>query len=200
MAQPLTEQSDEALVAACLKGEVAAFEVLVRRHQKRQLNIALRVVGDYDEACEVVQDALLAAYRGLASFRGTARFTTWLTTITVNLSRNRLTKIKDRRHQEAYSLNTPLPGQDCAILPDPPSPAPSVQERLEERELRQQVQRCIGALAADYRQVLVLRDMEEFSYEEIGAMLRLAAGTVKSRLFRAREAIKECLKRTVGSL
>ena len=200
MAKPLSEESDEALVTATLKGEPAAFEVLVRRHQKRQLNIALRVIGDYDEACEIVQDALVAAYRNLATFRGAARFTTWLTTITVNLSRNRLEKLRDRRHREGYSLNGPLPGVDCDIVPDPPSPDPSVLERLEERELRQQVQECIGALAADYRQVLVLRDMQEFSYEEIGAMLKLAGGTVRSRLFRAREAVKECLKRTVGSL
>lgn len=190
-----TTDDDADLVAACKRGELAAFEMLVRKHQRRMLNIALRIIGSYEDACEVVQDAFVAAHGGIGSFRGVARFSTWLTSITVNQARNRLQQLNSRRHREPVSLNAP-----GSLELDPPSPEPSAHERLEQCDVRRQVQECIGALPVDSREVLVLRDMEEFSYEEIGVMLRLAAGTVKSRLFRAREAIKDCLKRVLGEL
>jgi RNA polymerase sigma-70 factor (ECF subfamily) len=191
---------DASLIAACKKGELVAFEMLVRKHQRRMLNIALRITGSYEDACEVVQDAFVAAHGGIGSFRGAARFSTWLTSITVNQARNRLQQLNSRRHREPVSLNAPIATADGSMELDPPSPEPSAHERLEQRDVRRQVQECIGALPVDFREVLVLRDMEEFSYEEIGAMLHLAAGTVKSRLFRGREAIKDCLKRVMGEL
>ena len=84
-------------------------------------------------------------------------------------------------------------------MADPPSKAASVLDQLEQRDLRQKVQECIAALEPDFREVIVLRDLQEFSYDEIGMMLTVAAGTVKSRLFRARESVKECLKRAWGA-
>ncbi len=191
---------DAGLVAACKRGELAAFEMLVRKHQRRMLNIALRITGSYEDACEVVQDAFVAAHGGIATFRGAARFSTWLTSITVNQARNRLQQLNGRRHREPLSLNAPIATADGSMELDPPSSEPSAHERLEQCDVRRQVQECIGALPVDFREVLVLRDMEEFSYEEIAAMLRIAAGTVKSRLFRGREAIKDCLKRVMGEL
>jgi RNA polymerase sigma-70 factor, ECF subfamily len=83
---------------------------------------------------------------------------------------------------------------------DPPSGEPSVLDRLEKQDVRNRVQDCIKALEPDFREILVLRDLQDFSYEEIGDMLRVREGTVKSRLFRAREMIKECLKRFMGEL
>jgi len=86
------------------------------------------------------------------------------------------------------------------VLPDPPSKTPSALEQLEAAELRQMVQRCIGTLEQGFREVLVLRDMQEMSYEEVGTALNLREGTVKSRLFRARDAVKDCLKKAMGTL
>ena len=191
--------ADEALIAACRRGDTAAFECLVLRHQRMLFNVALRMTGAYEDAADIVQDAFIAAWSKIGDYRGESRFSTWLTAIAVNLSRNRIRQRTAGERRSAYSLNAPLP--DCAgeMLPDPPSTAPSVLEQLEEAELRQMVQRCIAALDQGFREVLVLRDMQEMSYEEVGTALNLREGTVKSRLFRARDAVKDCLKRALGT-
>jgi RNA polymerase sigma-70 factor (ECF subfamily) len=186
---------DEALIAACRRGDTSAFECLVLRHQRMLFNVALRMTGIHEDAADIVQDAFLAAWSKLGEFRGEARFSTWLTAIVVNLSRNRSKQRRVSEHRFAYSLNAALPDGDGDMLPDPPSTAPSALAQLEEAELRQMVQRCIEAVDQGFREVLVLRDMQEMSYEEVGIALSLREGTVKSRLFRARDAIKDCLKR-----
>lgn len=191
---------DAALVSSIQKGDLLAFEALVLRHQKKMLNIAFRLVGDYDDACEVVQDAFVSAYRSIKTFRGDAKFTTWLTTITLNLAKNRLKQLRSRQGHEAFSLDDPIPTNDGEMTMDPPSKEPSVLTVLEKRDVQSRVQDCIKALETDFREVLVLRDMQEFSYEEIGSMLKVREGTVKSRLFRAREMVKECLKIFMGEL
>ncbi len=164
------------------------------------LNVAFRLTNDYDDACEVVQDVFVSAYKNIGSFRGEAKFTTWLTTITVNLSKNRLKQMKSRQGREAFSLDEPVQTEEGGIRIDPPSKEPSVLDCLEKRDTQNKVQDCIKALEPEYREVIVLRDMQDFSYEEIGSMLKMREGTVKSRLFRAREAIKDCLKKIVGEL
>jgi RNA polymerase sigma-70 factor (ECF subfamily) len=189
-----------ALVASAQQGDLSAFESLVAKHQKRMLNIAFRIIGDYEDACEVVQDAFLSAYRNLKGFRAEAKFTTWLTAITVNLSRNRLRRVVLRQKREPLSLDAPIMTNDGEVMPDPPSKEPSVLDRMERQDRSQKVQDCIKALEHDFREVLILRDLQDFSYEEIGGMLKVAAGTVKSRLFRARESVKACLKKALGEL
>ena len=192
-------EGDEALVAACRKGDISAFECLVLRHQRILFNVALRMTGIHEDAADIVQDAFIAAWSKIGEYRGEARFSTWLTAIVVNLSRNRILQRAVSEKRSAYSLNAPLPDCDEKILPDPPSKTPSALEQLEEAELRQMVQRCIGALDQVFREVLVLRDMQEMSYEEVGTALQLREGTVKSRLFRARDAVKDCLKKAMGT-
>jgi RNA polymerase sigma-70 factor (ECF subfamily) len=188
---------DAGLLDSCRKGDLSAFEVLVRKYEKKIFNLAFRVVGEYEDAAEVSQDAFVAAYRSLDGFRGDSTFATWLTTITVNLARNRLKQSRTRRFREPCSLDDPLAGcGSCSI--DPPSSGPSALQQLEREELRQRVRGCIGALEPGFREVLVLRDLEEHSYGEIGSLLNLAEGTVKSRLSRAREAVRDCLKRVAG--
>ena len=191
---------DAALVSSAQTGDLQAFEQLVTKHPKRMLNVAYRLIGDYDDACEVVQDAFVSAHKNIRMFRGDAKFTTWLTTITLNLSKNRLKQVRTRQSHEAYSLNDPIQTDDGTMTIDPPSKEPSVLDRMETRDIRTRVQDCIQALDADFRAVLVLRDMQEFSYEEIGHMLNVREGTVKSRLFRARDMVKDCLKKAMVSL
>ncbi len=162
------------------------------------LNISFRLIGDYDEACEVVQDAFVSAHKNIKTFRGDAKFTTWLTTITLNLSKNRLKQVRARQSHEAYSLDEPVRTEDGEIAIDPPSKEPSILDRLASRDVRVTVRDCIDALEPEYREVIVLRDLQDHSYDEIGTMLTVAAGTVKSRLFRARNAVKDCLKKALG--
>ncbi|HEY6839037.1 MAG TPA: sigma-70 family RNA polymerase sigma factor [Geobacteraceae bacterium] len=191
---------DGELVLAARTGDLAAFELIVRKYQGRMLNVAFRITGVYEDACEVVQDAFVAAHRGLKDFRGESRFSTWLTAITANLARNRLEQLLTRRKNEALSLDDPLPTEDGDIMREPPSTRPTPLEEVERLNVQEKVQGCIGELPPGFREVLVLRDLEEFSYGEIGAILKLRDGTVKSRLARAREAVKDCLKRAFGAL
>jgi RNA polymerase sigma-70 factor (ECF subfamily) len=199
MSEQTTADDDAGLVALSQKGDLGAFEQLVKKHQKKMFNLVFRIAGDHDDASEIVQDAFVAAFRSIRKFRGASRFTTWLTTITINQARNRMKQVRSRRLHEVNSLDDPIDTKDGSIMADPPSKAASVLDQLEQRDLQEKVQECIAALEPDFREVIVLRDLQEFSYDEIGTMLKVAAGTVKSRLFRAREAVKECLKRAWGA-
>lgn len=191
---------DAEIVSLCKKGNVDAFETLVIKHQKKMLNIAYRIVGNYEDACEVVQDAFVSAYKSIKTFEEKSRFSTWLYTIVINLSRNRLKQIKTQIHHEKFSLDDPILTDNGNIKAELASNEPSVIEKLEKRDIRQKVQSCISSLDNEFREVLVLRDIQGFSYDEIGVMLRIAEGTVKSRLFRARDAVKNCLKKVLGEL
>ena len=191
---------DAGFVVRCQRGETEAFSVLVRRHQKKMLNIAYRMIGDYDEACDVVQEAFLSAYRAIGKFRGDARFSTWLCGIVLNHSRSHIKRKTARSRHEAGSLDDPVKSEGGSFLNEPRSQEESVVERLEKREREAKVQECIGSLDGEQREVLVLRDIQGFSYEEIGVMLKLPQGTVRSRLFRARNALKDRLLRVFGDL
>jgi RNA polymerase sigma-70 factor (ECF subfamily) len=189
---------DQTLIAACRRGDASAFEGLVLRHQSMIFNVALRMTGNYEDSADIVQDAFLSAWNKIGDYRGEARFSTWLTTIVVNLSRNRIRQRSVTEQRTAHSLDAPLPNGTGEMPPEPHGKGPSALEQLEEAELREMVQRCIKKLDQGFREVLVLRDMQEMSYEEVGSALDLREGTVKSRLFRARDAIKDCLKRAMG--
>ena len=195
-----TTDEDYEVVSLCKKGDVDAFEVLVRRHQKKMLNIAYRMIGNYEEACEVVQDAFLSAYRGIKNFKGKAKVSTWLCAIVINLARNRVKQLKARLYREGLSIDNPVVTDESEIGVEPASSGPSALERLEEKDIQLKVQECIEVLDEEFREVLILRDIQGFSYDEISDMLDIPQGTVKSRLFRAREAIKNCLKRVIGVL
>jgi RNA polymerase sigma-70 factor (ECF subfamily) len=191
---------DAAFVLSCRKGDREAFAVLVRRHQKKMLNVAFRMIGDYEEACDVVQEAFLSAYRAIGKFRGDARFSTWLCGIVLNQARNHLARKAAHARREAGSLDDPAKSKEGSFLNEPLSREGSIAERFEQQEREAKVQECISMLDGEQREVLVLRDIQGFSYEEIGAMLKLPDGTVKSRLFRARSALKDGLCRVLGDL
>jgi len=195
-----TTDEDYEFVSLCKKGDVDAFGVLVKKHQKSMFNIAYRMIGNYEEACDIVQDAFVSAYRSIKSFKGTAKFSTWLYTIVMNLSKNRLKQLKTQRHREKFSINNPIPTNDGQTRGELASSEPSALENLEKRDVQQKVQECINSLDEEFREVLILRDIQGLSYGEISDLLEVPEGTVKSRLFRAREAIKDCLKEVIGDL
>ncbi len=197
--RPAADEDDD-LVSLCRKGDMDAFEALVEKYQKRMLNIAYRMIGNYEEACEAVQDTFLSAYRFIGKFRGESRFSTWLCSITINLSKNRLKQMKARSHREGSSIDAPVETEDGQLRVDLPADDPPVLEQMEKQEVQARVQECIDHLEDEYREVLVLRDVQGFSYEEIRDILKVPDGTVKSRLFRARDAMKECLKKALGDL
>ena len=102
------QDDDNHYVALCQGGDTNAFQVLVERYQKKMLNIAYRITGDYEEACETVQEAFLSAFKAIKKFRGEAAFSTWLTGITMNHARNRLKKIRSHSHHEGVSIDDPI--------------------------------------------------------------------------------------------
>jgi RNA polymerase sigma-70 factor (ECF subfamily) len=189
---------DAEYVIQCQKGHVDAFEMLVERHQKKMINIAYRMTGNYDEACDITQEAFLSAYRAIRKFRGEAKFSTWLTGITINHAKNRLRQMQSQSYHEVVSLDDPA--ETASGTYDPPSREVPALEQLEQKEVQAKVQGCINILDNEYKQVLVLRDIEGFSYEDIGAILKIPDGTIKSRLYRARDSVKNCLKKILGDI
>jgi len=198
--EPVSVDEDSRLVSLSKQGDLDAFEELVKKYQKMIMNIAYRMLGNHEDAYEVVQDAFIAAYKGIRNFEEKARFSTWLYTIAVNLSRNRFKQIKTQQYYEKISIDDPVVAERNRADADPPSDEPSALERLERKDLQRQVQRCIDSLDGEFKEVVVLRDIESFSYDEISDMLKIPEGTVKSRLFRARHALKDCLKKFMGGL
>lgn len=190
---------DQQYVALSQSGEPGAFEVLVRRHQKRMLNIAYRMTGNYEDACDVVQEAFLSAYRTIKKFRGEAKFSTWLYGIVVNHAKNRTRQLNTKAYHEPVSLDDTPAGDGTPVM-DPPSQDGSAVDLLVRKETQEKVQNCINRLEKEHREVLVLRDIQGFSYEEITVMLGIPDGTVKSRLSRARGALKDSLKKVLGEL
>ena len=189
---------DRDIVASCQKGDVQAFGVLVEKYQKKMLNVAYRMIGDYQEACEATQEAFLSAYRAIGKFRGEAAFSTWMTGIVLNQARNRLQQMKTRSRREGLSLDDPVETARGAVYREAASEGCSAAEELERKETARMVQECIGALEPGFREVVVLREIRGYSYEEIGDILNVAEGTVKSRLFRAREILRDTLKKRLG--
>ena len=189
---------DRAFVLLCQKGDLAAFEVLVKKHQKKMLNTAYGMIGSYEEACEVVQDAFVSAFRAIKKFRGDSLFSTWLCRIVINHSKNRRKKITALKRREGFSLSGPEAQEGRPLANDPPEDGPSALEQIEKREVEGKVRECIDRLDDEYREVVVLRDIQGFSYEEISGILKVPDGTVKSRLSRARDSLKDCLKKALG--
>jgi RNA polymerase sigma-70 factor (ECF subfamily) len=191
---------DWEFVALCQQGDTEAFEVLVERHQKKMLNIAYRMTGNYDEACDVTQEAFVAAYKSIRKFKAESKFSTWLYRIVINYSKNRLKQLRGRERRESFSLDdsTKIKGTEISRQSSAQESDPGT--RMERREREAQVQHCINTLDEEYRDVLVLKDIQGFSYEEIKAILNIPDGTVKSRLSRARNALKNCLLKVMGDL
>jgi RNA polymerase sigma-70 factor, ECF subfamily len=195
--QPIAVIDDDMeYVVCCQRGDTEAFAVLVERHQKKMLNIAFRMTGDYDDACDIVQDAFLAAFRAIKKFKGEAQFSTWLYRIVVNYTKNRLKQVQSLKHREQPTIDDfSAEGRAlCQLRAAEKSP----DEQMVQQERDASVQQCISGLDNEYREVLVLRDIQGFSYEEIRDVLQIPDGTVKSRLSRARLALKDCLTKIIG--
>ncbi len=191
---------DSEFVARCRQGDTEAFSQLVRRHQKKMLNIAFRMIGDYDEACDAVQEAFLSAFRSIGKFQEKSLFSTWLYSIVLNHSKSRLRQRASRSRREVRSPDDPFQNENGSLWNGHQAQEESVLERIEKRELESKIQEGINSIDQGQKEVLVLRDIQGLSYEEIVLTLGLPQGTVRSRLFRARNALKESLLNKLGDL
>ena len=180
------ELDDAALVEHARQGDETAFDHLVRRHQQQVYAVAVRMLGDLDEAKDVAQDAFVRAYRSIATFRGEAKFSTWMVSITMNLCRNRRRWWARRRRVIAGSIEETLQTEEKSVVMQVIDPLPTPAEVTERAELRVQLLGALAQLDQDSREVVVLRDVHGWSYEEIAQAAGCELGTVKSRLNRAR--------------
>jgi len=180
------EQDDLLLVAASKNGDQEAFAQLVQRYQRLVFNLVYRMLQQYEEATEITQETFLAAWQGLPSFRGDARFPTWLYRIAYNCSLKQLElRKRDRALQVALEENKTLENANDEQREN---------AELDARERQILIQEHLSHLPAKYRIVLILRHLQDMTYEEMAEILTMSIGTIKKHLFRARNLLKERLQ------
>ena len=181
----MTREQEAAIVRKVLGGDANAFETLVLEYEKNVYNIALRMTGNSEDAADMTQEAFIKAYNSLQSFRGDSKFSVWLYRIVSNVCLDFL-RSKNRRPTVSLSVEDD-DGEDTQLDVADESQSP---ELLLDRKLtRDSVRRGLDSLPPDYRQILLLREIQGLSYDEIAQALSLEVGTVKSRIFRARKRL-----------
>ena len=177
------------ILARARRGDLHAFEELVRLYEKRVYAVALRSSGSPEDAADITQEVFLRAWRSIESFRGDSGFSTWLFRITMNLC------VDFARHKHAQPQTQPLViGEEDSERPIPDT-APTPEEHLDNRELGRELAAALDEVSEEHRRIVLLRDVSGLSYTEIAEVLEISEGTVKSRLSRARIALRTVLLR-----
>ena len=181
----MTDLREQKWIVAAREGDQGAFEELVRLYEKRVLALTQRMCKNPEDAAEAAQEAFFAAWRGLKNFRGDSSFSTWIYRLASNACVDLLRR--EGKRQAAVSLD------DEELNLDLPSPLPSPQEEAERQELRERIEAGLQALPPEYRAALVLREIQQLRYDEIGQVLNVDIGTVKSRISRGRKKLRSFL-------
>jgi RNA polymerase sigma-70 factor (ECF subfamily) len=199
------EPDDRTLLEAGRRGDHAALSQLLHRHHHRMFGLCLRIVHDREMAADLLQDALVKVIHALDSYDGRASFTTWMTRIVINVCLSKLRSEKLRRHGSLDApMTTPSGDRESSLGTSlSQSREQSAAQSVEEKEDREQMLSALSSLDPEQRVILLLRDQRGLDYEQIGDVLGIAVGTVKSRLFRARAALREAVevhsRRRVGA-
>lgn len=180
----MTEVSEKKIIEKVLGGDANAFEELVLKYEKTVYNLALRMVGDRDDAFDMTQEAFIKAYGSLSSFRGDSKFSVWIYRITTNVC---LDFLRSKSRKQQVSLTVSYDDEDAQL--DIPDPKAAPEQQLMQKMSMQSVEEGLKTLPDKQRQILVMRELGGMSYAEIGAALSLEEGTVKSRIFRARKRL-----------
>lgn len=181
----MTEVSEKKIIEKVLGGDANAFEELVLKYEKTVYNLALRMVGDRDDASDMTQEAFIKAYGSLYSFRGDSKFSVWIYRIATNVC---LDFLRSKSRKQQVSLTVSDDDDEDAQL-DIPDPKADPEQQLIKKISMQSVEEGLKTLPDKQRQILVMRELGGMSYAEIGAALSLEEGTVKSRIFRARKRL-----------
>jgi RNA polymerase sigma-70 factor (ECF subfamily) len=181
---------DQLLVERAQRGDRHAFDLLVLKYQQKILKLVMRYVRDPAEALDVSQEAFVKAYRALPGFRGESAFYTWLYRIAINTAKNYLVALQRKPVEYDLDARDPEYAERHAQLRDEDTPEGLAMQE----QLRETVERAITALPEELRTAIMLREIEGFSYEEIAAAMDCPVGTVRSRIFRAREAIDVAIR------
>lgn len=198
--RPLTEAEarEHALVAAIRRGDASGWAELLGRYQHRLYTICFRMTGDRETASDLTQDSMVKIIEGIGKYDGRSRFSTWVIRVTMNVVLSRLRSEKHRRHASLDSAR-----QDAfrrGGISDPPAFSDSGAselasgERVEHEDIRRRIGAALLRVDAEHRSILILRDVNGLEYEHIAETLGVPLGTVKSRIFRAREALRRELE------
>ena len=185
-----TKADDQRLVERVQQGDKRAFDVLVLKYQHKIVKLIMRYVRDPTEALDVTQEAFIKAYRALPNFRGDSAFYTWLYRIAINTAKNYIVAMNRRPLEYDLDLQDPEQYEWNARLKDEDSPEGVVMRE----ELRETVESTIASLPHELRTAIMLREIDGLSYEEIAQAMECPVGTVRSRIFRAREAIDKSIQ------
>jgi RNA polymerase sigma-70 factor (ECF subfamily) len=190
-------REDAVLIRAFCEGDKAAFDNLVLKHKDRVFNLCYRLLGDYEEANDSAQEAFIKVYGSLKKFRFESAFSTWLYRVAVNTCKNKLKSRAFRQKSKMVPIDNPVSGNRAQtgreIQDDGQSPA----MELEKKEKMRVIQEAINALPPEQKEVVTLRDIEGFSYEEVAEITGFNLGTVKSRLARARQDLRKKLRSVI---
>ncbi len=181
---------DLKIIESCLLGNTQAFSQLIDSYKNMVYNLSYRMSNNPHEAEDISQEAFLRAFQSLAHFNPSYKFSTWLYQITLNIIRDRFKK----KELNYVSLDTPVETDDSEFYPQPADFTNNPEQIIDQQEKTQAIQQAILSLPLKYREVIVLRHLQDLSYIEIANILKLPAGTVKVRLYRAREQLKKILK------
>jgi RNA polymerase sigma-70 factor (ECF subfamily) len=183
------------VIENCKAGDEKAFTEIVLHRQKRVFNIAYRMLGNSEEAKDLAQEVFISVFESIKDLKEEIKFDAWLTQVTLNHCRNRWKYLKRRQYFSSDSLDDPVETEDGSVPRAITDPSDNPEILLEKKMIQQLIQRGLLELKEDQRELLVLRDLQGFSYEEMGDTLGLPEGTIKSKLHRARMDLKEVLER-----
>jgi RNA polymerase sigma-70 factor, ECF subfamily len=186
--------ADALLVARAKQGDKRAFEMLVVKYQRRIERLIARMVRDVDLVADISQESFIRAYRALPQFRGESAFYTWLYRIAVNTAKKALVELKRDPLVFETAFTSGDDGDETSRVENELTTGETPEALLASKEIAAAVNQAIEALSDDLRQAIVLREIEGLSYEEISEVMNCPIGTVRSRIFRAREAIAERLR------
>ena len=196
-AKPIENQFEAMLIARLRVGDLSAFDELVHYFERPVYGVCLRLLGDAEDARDAAQETFLKIYRGLHSFRGDSGLKTWIYRIAINQAMNQQRWWKRRRRDETVSLELNRKGSDLTLESSLYDASASPETRAIEQEREKKILRALSEVQKDYRAALILREIEELSYEEIAETLEISIGTVKSRIARGREELRRKLKELV---
>jgi RNA polymerase sigma-70 factor (ECF subfamily) len=184
------------VIESCKAGDRKAFAEIVLHYQKRVFNIAYRMLGNREEAKDLAQEVFLSVFESIKDLRKEIKFDAWLTQVTLNHCRNRWKYLKRRHYFNSDSLDDPVETEDGNMPRPIPDPSNNPETHYEKKMIQVFVQRGLLQLKEDQRELIVLRDLQGLSYEEIGKLFHLSEGTIKSKLHRARMDLKGILERS----
>ena len=189
-----TIHSDDLLIGRIKAGDMAAYNDIVARYYDRIFARVSQLLKNKQDAEEVTQDAFIRAHRGLENFRGDASFSTWLYQIATNLAHNRYWYWYRRKRDQSISLDHPLSGDGSLTLENVmPCAGESPAEAAVTQEFVDRVSECMRGLNEKHKEVLILRNVKNLSYDEIAQQLEISVGTVKSRIARARDSLRDLM-------